>query len=148
MEFDIKAAFDQLDHGLLIKAVRTHVKEDWILLYIERWLVAPFEMEDGARVPHGRGIPQGAVVSPILMNLFMHYAFDTWMQHISPNCPSARYADDAGAHCRSGKQAQHVMRSIASRLADCGLTMHLEKLKVVCCEDSNRTEQHPHVSIG
>ena len=141
VEFDIKAAFDQIDHGLLMKAVRAHIKEDWILLYIERWLVAPFETEDGARAPRERGTPQGGVVSPILMNLFMHYAFDTWMQRTSPNCPFARYADDAVVHCRSRKQAEYVMRSIASRLADCGLTMHPEKSKVVYCKDSNRTEQ-------
>ncbi|GAD24546.1 group II intron reverse transcriptase/maturase [Acidovorax sp. MR-S7] len=147
VEFDIKAAFDQIDHGLLMKAVRAHIKEDWILLYIERWLVAPFETEDGVRVPRERGTPQGGVVSPILMNLFMHYAFDTWMQRTSPNCPFARYADDAVVHCRSQKQAEYVMRSIASRLADCGLTMHPEKSQVVYCKDSNRTEQHPHVSF-
>jgi RNA-directed DNA polymerase len=130
-----------------MKAVRTHIKEDWILLYIERWLVAPFATEDGARVPRDRGTPQGGVVSPILMNLFMHYAFDTWMQRTSPNCPFARYADDAVVHCRSRKQAEYVMRSIASRLADCGLTMHPDKSKVVYCKDSNRNEQHPHVSF-
>ena len=101
VEFDIKAAFDQIDHGLLMKAVRSHIKEDWILLYIERWLIAPFETEDGARVPRERGTPQGGVVSPIMMNLFMHYAFDRWMQRTSPNCPFARYADDAVVHCRS-----------------------------------------------
>lgn len=147
VEFDIKAAFDQIDHGLLMKAVRTHIKEDWILLYIERWLVAPFEMHDGTRIPRERGTPQGGVVSPILMNLFMHYAFDTWMQHTSPNCPFVRYADDAVVHCRSQKQAEYLMRTIASRLADCGLTMHPDKSKVVYCKDSNRTEQHPHVSF-
>ncbi|TED53903.1 group II intron reverse transcriptase/maturase [Pseudomonas aeruginosa] len=131
VEFDIKAAFDQINHGLLMKAVRLHIKEDWILLYIERWLVAPFETDDGMRVPRERGTPQGGVLSPLLMNLFMHYAFDTWMQRTSPNCPFARYADDAVVHCRSRKQAEYVMRSIASRLAACGLTMHPEKSKVV-----------------
>jgi retron-type reverse transcriptase len=111
VEFDIKAAFDQIDHGLLMKAVRAHIKEDWILLYIERWLVAPFATQDGARIPRERGTPQGGVVSPILMNLFMHYAFDTWMQRTSSNCPFARYADDAVVHCRSRKQAEYVMRA-------------------------------------
>jgi group II intron reverse transcriptase/maturase len=76
VEFDIKAAFDQIDHGLLMKAVRTHIKEDWILLYIERWLVAPFETQDGTQLARERGTPQGGVISPLLMNLFMHYAFD------------------------------------------------------------------------
>jgi hypothetical protein len=93
------------------------------------------------------GTPQGGVVSPILMNLFMHYAFDNWMQRNSPNCPFARYADDAVVHCRSQKQAEYVMRSIESRLAECGLTMHPEKSKVVYCKDSNRTENHPQVSF-
>jgi len=80
VEFDIKAAFDQIDHALLMKAVRRHIREDWIGLYIERWLTAPFETADGAGLPRARGTPQGGVVSPILMNLFMHYAFDGWMK--------------------------------------------------------------------
>jgi len=145
VEFDIKSAFDQIDHGLLEKAVRSHIKEDWIRLYIERWLTAPFETTDGKRLPRDRGTPQGGVVSPILMNLFMHYAFDAWMKRTYPSCPFARYADDAVVHCRSREQAEEVMRSIALRLADCGLTMHPEKSKVVYCKGSNRTASYPHV---
>ncbi|MEW9581705.1 reverse transcriptase domain-containing protein [Paraburkholderia sp. DGU8] len=95
VEFDIKAAFDQIDHALLLKAVRSHIKEDWIPLYIERWLTAPFETADGISVPRARGTPQGGVVSPILMNLFMHYAFDSWMRRTHRHSPFARYADDA-----------------------------------------------------
>jgi RNA-directed DNA polymerase len=145
VEFDIKGAFDQIDHGLLIKAVRSHIKEDWILLYIERWLTAPFETAEGTPVPRERGTPQGGVVSPILMNLFMHYAFDVWMKRTNPSCPFARYADDAVVHCSSKQQAEQVMRSIAERLAECGLTMHPEKSKIVYCQDSNRTERFPNV---
>jgi len=145
VEFDIKGAFDQIDHGLLMKAVRSHIKEDWILLYIERWLTAPFETTEGTQVPRGRGTPQGGVVSPILMNLFMHYAFDVWMKRTNPSCPFARYADDAVVHCRSRQQAEQVMRSIAERLAECGLTMHPEKSKIVYCQDSNRTDCFPNV---
>lgn len=147
VEFDIKAAFDEIDHGLLMKAVRTHIKEDWILLYIERWLTAPFETADGTRQARNRGTPQGGVVSPILMNLFMHYAFDGWMQRTYPHCPFARYADDAVVHCRSRKQAEDLMQAIADRLAECGLTMHPEKSKVVYCKDSNRTARHPNTSF-
>jgi group II intron reverse transcriptase/maturase len=147
VEFDIKAAFDQIDHGLLMKAVRSHITEDWILLYIERWLVAPVETEDGVRVSRERGTPQGGVITPLLMNLFMHYAFDKWMQRKVPNCPFARYADDAVVHCRSQRQAEYVMRAIASRLADCGLTMHPEKSTIVYCKDSNRRERYPQVSF-
>jgi group II intron reverse transcriptase/maturase len=144
VEFDIKAAFDQIDHGLLMKAVRSHIKEDWILLYIERWLVAPFEIAEGEHLLRERGTPQGGVVSPILMNLFMHYAFDQWMQRTHPQCPFARYADDAVVHCRTQEQAEEVMQDIASRLRVCGLTMHPEKSKIVYCKDSNRTEFWPN----
>jgi len=145
VEFDIKAAFDQIDHGLLMKAVGSHIRESWIRLYIERWLSAPFETADGERLVRERGTPQGGVVSPILMNLFMHYAFDAWMQRTNPLCPFARYADDAVVHCRSREQAEELMRSIAWRLAECGLTMHPEKSKVVYCKDSNRTATYSHV---
>ncbi len=147
VEFDIKAAFDQIDHALLMKAVRSHVREDWILLYIERWLTAPFETTDGTLLPRARGVPQGGVVSPILMNLFMHYTFDRWMQRTYPQYPFARYADDAVVHCRNQRQAAFVMQSIASRLEECGLTMHPEKSKIVYCKDSSRTEAYPHVQF-
>jgi RNA-directed DNA polymerase len=145
VEFDIKSAFDQIDHGLLMKAVCSHIREGWILLYIERWLTAPFETADGEQLPRERGTPQGGVVSPILMNLFMHYTFDAWMKRTYPSCPFARYADDAVVHCRTREQAEEVMRSIALRLAECGLAMHPEKSKVVYCKDSNRTASYPHV---
>jgi len=145
VEFDIKAAFDQIDHGLLLKAVRTHIQERWILLYLERWLTVPFENAEGEQVARQRGTPQGGVVSPILMNLFMHYAFDIWMERRYPQCRFSRYADDAVVHCHSQGQARQVMPSIASRLAECGLTMHPEKSKVVYCKDSNRTRVYPHV---
>ena len=104
VEFDIKAAFDQIDHGLLLKAVRTHIKEGWILLYIERWLTAPFEIAEGEQLQRERGTPQGGVVSPILMNLFMHYAFDTWMKRNNPQCPFARYADDGAPRARKAER--------------------------------------------
>src|ERR1039457_611369 len=147
VEFDIKGAFDQIDHGLLIKAVRSHIKEDWILLYIERWLTAPFETTEGTQVPRGRGTPQGGVVSPIFMNLFMHYAFDVWMKRTNPSCPFARYAEDAVVHCRNRRQAEEVMQSIALRLAECGLTIHPEKSRIVYCKSSDHNASYPHVQF-
>jgi RNA-directed DNA polymerase len=122
----------------LIKAVRRHIKDSWILLYIQRWLRAPSAPADGGSLSRTRGTPQGGVVSPILMNLFMHYAFDSWMKRTYPQCPFARYADDAVVHCRSQAQAEAVMRSIALRLEECGLTMHPEKSSIAYCKDSNR----------
>jgi RNA-directed DNA polymerase len=147
VEFDIKAAFDQIAHTLLMKAVRRHIKEGWLLLYIERWLTAPFETADGVTLPRTQGTPQGGVVSPILMNLFMHYAFDSWMKRTYPRCPFARYADDAVVHCRTQAQAAAVMRSIALRLEECGLTMHPDKSSIVYCKDSNRTAAYPNVQF-
>ena len=99
VEFDIQGAFDNIEHDLLMKAVRHHVKEPWILLYIERWLTTPFTTEDGRLVPRVKGVPQGGVVSPLLMNLFLHYTFDKWMERRYPRNPFARYADDAVVHC-------------------------------------------------
>jgi RNA-directed DNA polymerase len=147
VEFDIKAAFDQIDHALLIQAVRRHIKDGWILLYIGRRLRAPFATADGGSLPRTRGTPQGGVVSPILMNLFMHYAFDSWMKRTYPQCPFERYADDAVVHCRSQAQAEAVMRSIALRLEECGLAMNPDKSKIVYCKDSNRTGAYPNAQF-
>ncbi|NML59890.1 hypothetical protein HHL21_02085 [Massilia sp. RP-1-19] len=117
------------------------------MIAYERWLTAPFETAEGISVPRERGTPQGGVVSPILMNLFMHYTFDQWMKRTYPQCPFARYADDAVVHCRSQKQAEDVMQTIAARLAECGLTMHPEKSKIVYCRDSNRTKAYSIVQF-
>jgi group II intron reverse transcriptase/maturase len=102
VEFDIKGAFDNLDHDLLMKAVRTHIKDRWVLLYVERWLRAPLESVDGDIVYREKGTPQGGVISPLLMNLFMHYCFDRWMQKTRPQKPFARYADDGAPRRRGG----------------------------------------------
>ena len=139
--------FDNLDHDLLMKAVRTHIKDRWVLLYLERWLRAPFEAVDGDVVFREKGTPQGGVVSPMLMNLFMHYAFDRWMQKTRPQCPFARYADDAVVHCRSQAEAERLLTAIGERLAQCKLTMHPEKSKVVYCKNSNRRQEYPQVQF-
>lgn len=101
LEFDIKGLFDNIDHELLLRAVRKHVTCAWALLYIERWLTAPMVQEDGTVIERSRGTPQGGVVSPILANLFMHYAFDLWMARTFPALRWCRYADDGLVHCRN-----------------------------------------------
>lgn len=146
-EFDIKGAFDNLDHDLLMKAVRTHIKDRWVLLYVERWLKAPLESVDGDTVYREKGTPQGGVISPLLMNLFMHYCFDRWMQRMRPQNPFARYADDAVVHCRSQAEAEHLLAAIGERMAQCKLTMHPDKSKVVYCKNSNRRKEYPVIDF-
>lgn len=142
VEFDIKGAFDHIDHTLLVKALRHHKVPSWIELYIKRWLTAPFVAPDGTVKDRTCGIPQGGVISPLLMNLFMHYTFDTWMRRTFPSCAFARYADDAVVHCRSKRQAEFVFSAIEDRLQACLLTVHPDKSAIVYCKDSNRRGKH------
>jgi len=147
LEFDIKGLFDNIDHDLLLRAVRKHVTCAWALLYIERWLTAPMLQEDETMVGRARGTPQGGVVSPILSNLFMHYAFDIWMAWRFPDLPWCRYADDGLVHCRSEKEARVVCKALADRLAECRLELHPEKTKVVYCRDHRRRGKYETVSF-
>jgi group II intron reverse transcriptase/maturase len=138
LEFDIKGLFDNIDHELLLRAVRRHVTCKWALLYIERWLTAPMEHADGLKAERTRGTPQGGVVSPILANLFLHYAFDLWMTRTHPDLPWCRYADDGLVHCRNEQEAQAVKAELHARLAECRLEMHPTKTKIVYCKDGKR----------
>ena len=147
LEFDIKGLFDNIDHELLLRAVRKHVKCKWALLYIERWLTAPMELEDSTRVQRTRGTPQGGVVSPILSNLFMHYAFDLWMARTYPDLPWCRYADDGLVHCRTEQEAQALKAALQARLAECHLEMHPVKTKIVYCRDGKRKGEYPDVKF-
>jgi RNA-directed DNA polymerase len=146
VEFDIKGLFDNIDHELLLRAVRKHCAVPWVLLYVERWLKAPMEV-DGARVARERGTPQGGVVSPLLANLFLHYAMDNWLRRHYASVRFCRYADDGVLHCQSEEQAQRVLRDLGERLRQCGLELHPEKTRIVYCQDVNRTAQYPTVKF-
>ena len=141
-DLDIKGFFDNLDHDLMMRAVRKHAKEKWVELYVERWLKAPAQDEEGHLLKRDRGTPQGGVISPLLANLFLHYAFDLWMRRNWKHLPFERYADDIVVHCRTEREANTVRVNIAVRLKKCGLELHPEKTKVVYCKDSNRTGTH------
>lgn len=142
IDLDIRAFFDTVDHDLVLKAVARHTDQRWILLYVARWLQAPMQYADGTVVPRDRGTPQGSAISPLLANLFMHYAFDAWMVREFPAVRFERYCDDVVVHCTSERQARFVKDSIAARLAECGLEMHPDKTRVVYCKDSNRAGSH------
>jgi len=143
-DLDIKGFFDNLDHELMMRAVKKHAKEQWAVLYIERWLKAPAQDEAGNLLKRERGTPQGGVISPLLANLFLHYAFDLWMGRNWFHLPFERYADDIIVHCRTESEANLVRAKIAARLKQCGLELHPEKTKVVYCKDANRQETHPN----
>jgi RNA-directed DNA polymerase len=147
LDLDIRAFFDSVPHSLLLKAVAHHTSERWILLYISRWLVAPMQMPDGTITAREKGTPQGSPISPLLANLFMHYAFDTWMDREFPGCPFERYADDIIVHCDSEEQARHLRAAIAKRLGALGLELHPAKTKIVYCKDANRRGDFEHTSF-
>ena len=147
IELDIRKLFDRIDHELLMKAVGKHTDSAWEILYIERWLKAPFQMQDGSLVERTMGTPQGGVVSPVLANLFMHYAFDEWMRREHPNNPWARYADDGVIHCRTQKEAESLLIDLGERLKQCKLELNTEKTRIVYCKDDDRKGNYPVTSF-
>jgi len=144
IDLDIKNFFDTIDHELLMRAVRKHTGCKWVLLYIDRWLKAPIQSADGTLTEREKGTPQGSVISPLLSNLFLHYAFDKWMDKIFPEIPFERYADDVICHCVSKKQAKFVLYAIKRRLSECRLELHPEKTKIVYCKDNRRKGNYPN----
>ena len=148
IDLDIEGFFDNLDHELVLKAVAHHTDDMWILLYVQRWLTAPVRHPDGSVTARDRGSAQGASISPLLANLFMHYAFDTWMAREFPHVPFERFVDDVIVHCVSEQQARRVKDAIASRLAECGgLRLHPDKTRIVYCKTSARHGRHERVSF-
>jgi RNA-directed DNA polymerase len=146
LEFDIRGLFDNIDHELLLRAVRKQVKCNWALIYIERWLKAPME-QDGIRKERTLGTPQGGVISPILSNLFLHYTFDLWMKRTHPGLPWCRYADDGLVHCRAEQEAEALKAELRARLAECHLELHPTKTKIVYCRDGKRKGTYSNVKF-
>ena len=142
IDLDIKGFFDTIDHELLLKAVDHHKPPAWIRLYIERWLKVPAQDDTGERYERTMGTPQGGVISPLLANLYLHYAFDAWMARTHAGNPFERYADDIVIHCKTQAEAEQLHDEIKRRLADCKLAVHPDKTKVVYCKDRNRKEDY------
>lgn len=147
IEYDIVGLFDNLDHDLLMRAVRKHTDNKWVILYIERWLTTPMQMPDGNLQKKTKGVMQGGVISPVLSNLFLHYVFDAWMKRTHPNIPWCRYADDGIAHCRTEEEAKQLLAELTRRFKECGLEIHQNKTKIVYCKDSSRRKEYLNKSF-
>lgn len=144
LDVDIKGFFDNIDHDRLMRAVRKHASDKWVVLYIERWLKAPAQDAEGHLKERRKGTPQGGVISPLLANLFLHYAFDVWMRKTYPQVPFERFADDIIAHCRTENEARDLRAAMEARLKECRLELHPEKTKIVYCRDEDRRRGYPN----
>jgi RNA-directed DNA polymerase len=138
LDLDVQKFFDSVDHDLMVKAVQANTDQRWVVLYVKRWLKAPLALPDGTLQERDRGTPQGSAVSPVLANLFMHYAFDSFLVREFPTVEFERYADDAVVHCVTERQARHVWAALAERMEQVGLRLHPDKTKIVYCKDDNR----------
>jgi RNA-directed DNA polymerase len=144
IDLDLQSFFDSIDHELMLKAVAAHTNERWILLYVERWLKAPTQQEDGTVVARDRGTPQGSAISPLLANIFLHHVFDSWMAREFRGAPFERYADDVVVHCVSERQAQNVLDAITKRMESLGLALNSGKTRIVYCKRASRKGSHEH----
>jgi len=147
IDLDVEKFFDTVPWDLVVKAVEAVCDTRWVLLYVKRWLAAPLQRPDGNLVERDRGTPQGSAVSPILANLFMHFAFDAWMAREFPGCPFERYADDGVVHCRTKRQAEDVLAAIGGRMEQVGLRLHPDKTRIVYCKDGKRRGHHEHTGF-
>jgi RNA-directed DNA polymerase len=147
IDLDIKGFFDNLDHDLVMRAVNHHIETPWVLLYVKRWLEAPVQGEGETARNRSKGTPQGSVISPLLANLFMYYAFDHWLVRNHPQIKFARYANDAVLHADSLEGAQKLLEEIRKRLKECGLELHPEKTRIVYCQDSDRRGKYEHIAF-
>lgn len=147
LDLDVQKFFDSVDHDLMVRAVEVNTDQKWVVLYVKRWLKAPIRMPDGRLEERGRGTPQGSAVSPVLANLFMHYAFDSWLEREFPTVEFERFADDAVVHCATERQAQEVRAALSERLESVGLRLHPDKTKIVYCKDRKRRLEYAQTSF-
>jgi len=147
VDLDIQKFFDSVPWDLMVAAVEAHTEARWVVLYVKRWLAAPLQRPDGTLQTRDRGTPQGSAVSPVLANLFLHYAFDRWISQEFPGVTFERYVDDIVVHCVSERQARVLVTAVAERMVEVGLRLHPDKTTVVYCKDGARRGMYPVVSF-
>jgi RNA-directed DNA polymerase len=147
IDLDIQKFFDSVSWDLMLKAVEANTDLPWVRLYVRRWLQAPVALPDGTLQQRDRGTPQGSPVSPVLANLFLHYAFDAWMAREFPSVRFERYVDDAVVHCVTERQAHQVLAALQDRMVEVGLRLHPDKTRIVYCKDNKRRGDHEHTSF-
>lgn len=147
IDVDIKGFFDNISHSTMMQLLQRHRQEKWVLMYVERWLKAGVEQEDGSIQARTQGTPQGGVISPLLANLYLHHAFDKWMDETNPRCPFERYADDIVIHCSTKEEAEKLLLQLAERMQGFSLTLHPEKTKIVYCKNYQRPGRHDNESF-
>lgn len=149
IDLDIAKFFDEIDHALLKKAVERMAEEKWIRMYVSRWLGMKIVNKEGKEYDRqGKGTPQGGVISPLLANIFLHYALDKWLEKYYPQTNFVRYADDMVIHCSTKEEAEQLLTAIKERLQQVSLRLNEQKTQVVYCKDYRRTEKHQKVQFG
>ena len=147
IDLDIREFFDTMPWDLAVRAIQAVTDLPWVVLYVRRWLAAPLALPDGTLQQRDRGTPQGSAVSPVIANLFLHYAFDAWMTRTFPGVAFERYVDDAVIHCASEQQARQVLAALQERMSEVGLALHPDKTRIVYCQDARRRGSHEHTSF-
>ena len=148
LDMDISKFFDEVDHDLTLKAVSHVMEEKWVLMYVERWLKMPVQKQDGTVEPkQGKGTPQGGVISPLLANLYLHFAMDKWLSNHYHTVRFVRYADDVVIHCSTHQQAEQVKEALINRLAEVKLKVNESKTHIAYCKDYRRKESHEKVKF-
>ncbi|WP_261574225.1 group II intron reverse transcriptase/maturase [Frankia gtarii] len=147
VDLDIQGFFDNVPHAQIVAAVEKHTNLSWVVLYVKRWLVAPVQHPDGSRVTPAKGTPQGSAISPLLSNLFLHYAVDAWLARNFPVVRFERYCDDIILHCYSQRQASYLRSVVEKRLLEFGLRCNPDKTRIVYCKQDGRDEEYPVTSF-
>jgi len=147
LDVDIKGFFDNISHNIMLHLLQQHTQEKWVLMYVERWLKAGIEQKDGRIMARTKGTPQGGVISPLLANIYLHHAFDMWMDKENQQCPFERYADDIVVHCSSKEEAEQMLKKLKARMEEYELTLHPDKTKIVYCKNYQRTENNDNESF-